>query len=652
MAKRTRDPSDLFINRQGAVGDRKGGRLHVSDSVTGGKRPGGGHAVKPKLVKHARAVGSLRKTKPPKGSHKAFTRGYGKSTKPSFAPKQFMQRALVKVSFSSSSKLKGGGKESGAWGAHGKYLEREGAGIDGTKAQAFGSAVSDGKDLSTVLNEWQKAGDQRLWKLVVSPEFGDRMDMEAFTKEYVKRMEKELGVPLEWAAVCHYNTDNPHAHITIRGKDNLEISPGWIKNRSRQIASEIATEEIGYRTQTDITMAREKQIQQDRFTDLDREILKEIAMQAATSEDGRFHADSTTPKGVQLMARLDYLQKHGLAEKQPDNSWAVDPKTEKALREMGRMNDRTKMLSAYKSVITNPDAIPEVHLKLKAGERIMGRVVAAGDDEDDKAFTIIEGLDNRIHVIDGLGKLHGNAIKTGHLISLEAKPGKRSGSAFPKVEDFGLYTNGDIPYTATLRAQAWGVSPISGMKGAPADWMSRTMATPPVKNPEEIIERMRLGRNAKVFKSGMVMGTVERRGEQFARLMDSKGQAWLLDKHLVGGRLPKTGAEVLAFKDGAPIALKKSDARIAEKVRDGRRLIPQAFDNKMVGQAVENRAKTWERLGLLHQGRFVGAGDPLVALKDALEKQRDERKAYILPAQSDFAQKLMRQHEHGKSIER
>ena len=647
MAKRTRDPADLFINRQGAVGDRKGGRLHVSDSVTGGKRRGGGHAIKPKLVKHARAVGSLRKTKPSKGAHKTMSRGRGHMANPNFAPKQFMQRALVKVSFSSSSKLKGGGKGSGAWAAHGKYLEREGAGIDGTKAHAFGPAVSDGKDLSKVLDEWQKAGDQRLWKLVVSPEFGDRMDMEKFTQEYVKRMEKELGVPLEWAAVCHYNTDNPHVHITIRGKDNLEISPGWIKNRSRQIASEIATEEIGYRTQTDIAMAREKQIQQDRFTDLDREIIKGL------SEDGRFQADSTTPKGLQLVARLDYLQKHGLAEKQPDNGWVVDLKTEKALREMGRMNDRTKMLSAYQSVITNPDAAPEVHLKLKAGERIMGRVVAAGDDEDDRPFTIIEGLDNRIHVIDGLGKLHGNAIKTGHLIALEAKPGKRSGVTFPKVEDFGLYKNGDIPYTATLRAQAWGVSLVPGMKGAPADWVGMALTTAAVKNPEEIIERVRLGRNAKAFKAGMVMGTVERRGDRFARLMDTRGQAWLLDKHLVGGRLPKTGAEVLAFKDDAPIALKKSDARIAEKVRDGRRLIPQAFDNKMVGQAVENRAKTWERLGLLQQGRFTGAGgDPLAALKDALEKQRDERKAYIMPAQSDFAQKLMRQREHGKTVER
>ncbi len=642
MAKRTRDPADLFANRQGAVSDRKGGRLHVSDDVTGGKRRGGGYAVKPKLVKHARTVGSLRKPNPPKGARKAFTRGMGKAAKASFAPRQYMQRALVKVSFSSSSRLKGGGKDSGAWSAHGNYLERDGAGADGDKAHAFGSAVANGEDLSAVLDSWQKAGDQRLWKLVVSPEFGDRLDMETFATEYVRRMEKELGLPLEWAAVCHYNTDNPHAHIVIRGKDNLELSPGWIKNRSRQIASEIATEELGYRTQTDIVVAREKQIHQDRFTDLDREILRGI------SENGLFYADSRTPAGLQIMDRLDYLRRHGLAEKQPDNSWMVDPKAEKALREMGRMHDRTKMLNAYKSILTNPDAMPQVHLKLKAGDRIVGRVVAAGDDENGKAFTIIEGLDNRIHVIDGLGKMHGNAIKTGHLVAIEVKPGKRSGTGYPRVEDFGLYQGGSVPYTAVLRAQAWGVYPIPGMRGAPAEWVNCALATPTSKNPEETIERVRLGRNAKAFQSGMVLGTVERRGEHFARIMDTKGRAWLLDKKTVS-RLPRAGSEILVFKDESPSEPKKSDRIIADRVKNGRRFVPSAFDNPMVRQTMENRVKTWEKLGLIHQGRFTGTGDPLEALRSEMAKQHASRKAYILPARSDFAQKLMR--DRGRGIE-
>jgi type IV secretory pathway VirD2 relaxase len=31
-------------------------------------------------------------------------------------------------------------------------------------------------------------------------------------------MERDLGTKLDWIAVDHYNTDNPHVHLLIRGK--------------------------------------------------------------------------------------------------------------------------------------------------------------------------------------------------------------------------------------------------------------------------------------------------------------------------------------------------------------------------------------------------------------------------------------------------
>jgi hypothetical protein len=32
-------------------------------------------------------------------------------------------------------------------------------------------------DIAARLEEWQKAGDERLWKLIISPEFGDLTDL-------------------------------------------------------------------------------------------------------------------------------------------------------------------------------------------------------------------------------------------------------------------------------------------------------------------------------------------------------------------------------------------------------------------------------------------------------------------------------------------
>jgi hypothetical protein len=64
-----------------------------------------------------------------------------------------------------------------------------------------------------VLDRWQKAGDPRLWKMIVSPEFGERIDLNRLTRDLMGKMEKDLDTRLEWVAVPHYNTEHPHVHV-------------------------------------------------------------------------------------------------------------------------------------------------------------------------------------------------------------------------------------------------------------------------------------------------------------------------------------------------------------------------------------------------------------------------------------------------------
>ena len=35
----------------------------------------------------------------------------------------------------------------------------------------------------------------------------------------MRQVEKDTGRSLMWTAVNHYNTDNPHVHIVVRGVD-------------------------------------------------------------------------------------------------------------------------------------------------------------------------------------------------------------------------------------------------------------------------------------------------------------------------------------------------------------------------------------------------------------------------------------------------
>ena len=54
-------------------------------------------------------------------------------------------------------------------------------------------------------------------------------DLRAFTRTFMQRMEVDLQTRLDWVAVDHWDTDNPHTHIVLRGRaDNgqdLVIAP-------------------------------------------------------------------------------------------------------------------------------------------------------------------------------------------------------------------------------------------------------------------------------------------------------------------------------------------------------------------------------------------------------------------------------------------
>ena len=55
-------------------------------------------------------------------------------------------------------------------------------------------------------------------------------------------VEHDLGTRLDWVATDHWNTDNPHVHVLIRGKaedgQDLVISRAYISHGFRDRAAE------------------------------------------------------------------------------------------------------------------------------------------------------------------------------------------------------------------------------------------------------------------------------------------------------------------------------------------------------------------------------------------------------------------------------
>ncbi|MBU2774458.1 DUF3363 domain-containing protein [Acidithiobacillus ferrooxidans] len=381
------------------------------------------------------------------------------------------RRVTVKVNYV-------GNRKYGQWAAHGDYLERENAQKNGEKGKGF-DARQDEVSLRNRLHGWQMAGDPRLFKVILAPEDGDRLLLREYTREYMARLTPHLTVEpekLEWAAIEHYNTGHPHVHLLIRGNNGLQIAPDLIRKGMRDLASEIATERLGYRSPAELQRSREKQVDARKLTPLDREIDK----LARPLPDGRAILSETVlrPKDRGYadqrlrMRRLEALERLGLAEKISTATWALDAGWTKGLRELEVVQTRSKMVTQARALMTDPRCPPQV-TKLQPGERLVGRVLGTGLDEQyDRAYVLIEGTDYRAHIVyqnAAIEKARAvQNLQLRHLVAIEGKAFEKDGKRIPYtgVEDYGLSIP-DKPEPVRIPGKALEDALDAGMKPAP-----------------------------------------------------------------------------------------------------------------------------------------------------------------------------------------
>lgn len=246
-------------------------------------------------------------------------RRYGSQTsRPSYR-----QRCAVRITYCRNSAR-------GQWRAHGRYLERENAACGDL---GFDARQADIR-LSTRLQSWQASRDELMWKLIISPEFGDRADLRQLTRDVMRRVEEDLGKPLEWVAVVHTNTEHPHIHVALRGADadgqTIRLSRDYVKRGVREIAEELCTRQMGFRTTLDGEQAERREIDQRRVTSLDRAILRN----ANHTDRGLSFAlapGAARPRDHNIQARLMVLSKMGLAKSDGYGSWLLRSDTEQVL---------------------------------------------------------------------------------------------------------------------------------------------------------------------------------------------------------------------------------------------------------------------------------------------------------------------------------
>ena len=282
---------------------------------------------------------------------------------------------------------------------HLRYIERDGAGRDGEPGRAYGPQANEA-DLDAFKERCQD--DRHHFRFIVSPEDGAELDdLRTYTGHLMGRMEADLGTRLDWVAVDHWNTDNPHTHLIVRGRDDmgkdLIIAGDYIAHGVRHRAAELATEWLGPRTELEIQQALRREVDQERWTSLDRTLQREAG------DDGRMQVERFNEPRLQrqrllLIGRLQRLQRLGLADEMQPGTWAVHADAEKTLRALGERGD---IIRTMQGAMRGQQRELAVFEPGDDGHTIIGRVAAKGlaDEMHDRGYLVIDGTDGKAHYV-------------------------------------------------------------------------------------------------------------------------------------------------------------------------------------------------------------------------------------------------------------
>jgi type IV secretory pathway VirD2 relaxase len=288
---------------------------------------------------------------------------------------------------------------------HLAYLRRDGVTRDGAAGRMF-DADYDNIDYRDFAERCE--GDRHHFRFIVSPQDAERLaDLKSFTRELMAQAERDLGTRLDWIGVDHWNTDNPHVHVLVRGKGDdgrdLVIARDYISQGMRARAAHLATLELGPRTDRELHRDLEVQIDADRWTRLDRVLAREAAQNDGIV-DLRPDAGATANNLFRsaMVGRMQKLERLGVAEPLGPARWHLSEDAEPLLRALGERGDIIKRIHRGLAEQRIERTVVDFAFDNEGTETpVIGRLVARGLDDELKgtAYAVIDGLDGRAHHI-------------------------------------------------------------------------------------------------------------------------------------------------------------------------------------------------------------------------------------------------------------
>ncbi len=349
------------------------------------------------------------------------------------------RRVIVK-----SRSVRAAGKN-GRAAAHLRYIQRDGTSRDGERGRLY-SATQDRTDGDAFLDRGKD--DRHQFRVIVSPEDGMGLgDLSGFTRDLMSKLEGDLGTKLDWVAVNHFNTGHPHVHVIINGRDelgeDLVINGDYIAHGIRERASELMTLELGPVTAIEQQRKLAAEIDQDRFTRIDRAMIAEAG-------EGRLdlRQQPADPRGVAdralRLARLGKLEGMGLATEPAPGRWQLSEKLEPTLLELGERGDviKTMQRALQTEGLQRDPASFWIHDGAPSTP-IVGRVIDKhlSDELGENLTLIVDGVDSRTHHVPGIDPAGVEDIGIGSIVEVgSAEVSRRPADrAIAGVAEEGVY---------------------------------------------------------------------------------------------------------------------------------------------------------------------------------------------------------------------
>ncbi|MBN9604625.1 MAG: DUF3363 domain-containing protein [Afipia felis] len=382
--------------------------------------------------------------------------GYGRSTfgrgRGSFSRSRLFSSSRRVVVKARVVRHQGRSFRSAPLSAHLSYLKREGVSRDGEKGVMFDAGSDRAGDLAFAD---RCKDDRHHFRFIVSPEdAGEMTDLKAFTRDLARQMEADMGTRLDWVAVDHWNTDNPHVHLLVRGVDeagaDLVISRDYISRGLRSRAEDLVSIELGPKPEHEIRNALEKEVTAERWTRLDVEI-RGHADDVGAIDLRPESSGSADPETRRLMiGRLQHLERMGLATSAGPGEWMVGLEAERHLRDLGMRGDIIKTMHSAFTERGQDRGVADYVIDAGASSPIIGRLVDKGlhDELTGEAYAVIDGADGRAHHVRFRGiEAFEHAPPAGGIVEV-----RRFGGSEDQRPTLVLATRSDLDLRAQITA--------------------------------------------------------------------------------------------------------------------------------------------------------------------------------------------------------